>query len=243
VIFPYKFENDKTKFIHLEELRNRYPEAYKYLSDDKIKHRLIHQKNSTKLRSIEPKPKTKNEWYRFGRSQYLELGSIKEKIIIGVMSSGEKYPIDFSKTLHTAGGTAGYCSIYLSDNSEYSIYYIQAVLNSRYVEWLIHLRGEVFRGGYISRGTKVLKKTPIRTIDFKNKRDKAIHDKIASLQKELIALQSKIDANIGNARKLVPLNRQFINKRAEMDGTLKVLYNLGEDDSLIPTISDMYAIN
>jgi hypothetical protein len=116
-------------------------------------------------------------------------------------------------------------------------------LNSRYVEWLIHLRGEVFRGGYISRGTKVLKKTPIRTIDFKNKRDKAIHDKIASLQKELIALQSKIDANIGNARKLVPLNRQFINKRAEMDGTLKVLYNLGEDDSLIPTISDMYAIN
>ena len=72
------------------------------------------------------------------------------------MSSGEKYPIDFSKTLHTAGGTAGYCSIYLSDNSKYSIYYIQAVLNSRYVEWLIHLRGEVFRGGYVARGTKVL---------------------------------------------------------------------------------------
>jgi hypothetical protein len=243
VIFPYKFENNKTNFIHLDELKKNYPEAHKYLSDDKIKHRLIYQKNSTKLRSIEPKPKTENEWYRLGRSQYLELGSIKEKIIIGVMSSGEKYPIDFSQTLHTAGGTAGYCSIYLSDDSEYSIYYIQAVLNSRYVEWLIHLRGEIFRGGYIARGTKVLKKVPIRTIDFKNKTEKAIHDKIVLLQKELIKIQGNIDANTGNSRKLVPLNRQFINKKVEMDDTLKILYNLGASDSLIPTISEIYATN
>lgn len=234
VIFPYKIIKGKAVFIPINDLKKDFPFAYKYL--------LANKKRLTE-RDIQPVPKTDNEWYRFGRSQYLELGAIKEKIIIGVMSSGEKYPIDFSKTLHTAGGTAGYCSIYLSDNSEYSIYYIQAVLNSRYVEWLIHLRGEVFRGGYIARGTKVLRKTPIRAIDFKNKRDKAIHDKIVSLQKELIALQSKIDTKIGNARKLVPLNRQFINKKNEMDDTLKVLYNLGEDDSLIPKISDMYAIN
>ena len=234
VIFPYKIIKGKAVFIPINELKKNFPFAYKYLLT-----------NKTRLteRDIQPVPKTNDEWYRLGRSQYLELGAIKEKIIIGVMSSGEKYPIDFSKTLHTAGGTAGYCSIYLSDKSQYSIYYIQAILNSRYVEWLIHLRGEVFRGGYISRGTKVLRKTPIRTIDFTNKIDKSIHDKIVSLQKELISIQGKIDNNIGNARKLVPLNRQFINKKAEMDDTLKILYNLGESDNLIPTISDMYAIN
>ncbi|MGV8946471.1 MAG: Eco57I restriction-modification methylase domain-containing protein [Lutibacter sp.] len=234
VIFPYKIVKGKVIFIPIKDLKKNFPFAYKYL--------LAHKKRLTE-RDIQPVPKTDNEWYRLGRSQYLELGAIKEKIIIGVMSSGEKYPIDFSKTLHTAGGTAGYCSIYLSDSSEYSIYYIQAVLNSRYVEWLIHLRGEVFRGGYIARGTKVLKKIPIRTIDFKNKSDKAIHDKIVNLQKELITIQGKIDTNIGNARKLVPLNRQFVNKKTEMDSTLKVLYNLGESDSLIPSISEMYAIN
>lgn len=234
VIFPYKIIKGKAVFITIKVLKKEFPFAYKYL---------LANKNRLTERDIQPVPKTDNEWYRLGRSQYLELGAIKEKIIIGVMSSGEKYPIDFSKTLHTAGGTAGYCSIYLSDNSKYSIYYIQAVLNSRYVEWLIHLRGEVFRGGYIARGTKVLRKTPIRTIDFKNKKEKAIHDKIVFLQKELITIQGKIDTNIGNARKLVPLNRQFINKKTEMDDTLKVLFNLGEDDSLIPTISEMYAIN
>jgi len=234
VIFPYKIIKGKAVFIPISELKKEFPFGYDYLLA-----------NKTRLteRDIKPVPKTADEWYRLGRSQYLELGAIQEKIIIGVMSSGEKYPIDFSKTLHTAGGTAGYCSIYLSDKSEYSIYYIQAVLNSRYVEWLIHLRGEVFRGGYIARGTKVLKKIPIRTIDFKNKTDKAIHDKIVTLQKELITIQDKIDNNIGNPRKLVPLNRQFINKKAEMNDTLKILYNLGASDSLIPTISDMYAIN
>jgi len=234
VIFPYKIIKGKAVFIPISELKKEFPFGYDYL--------LTHKTRLTE-RDIKPVPKTVDEWYRLGRSQYLELGAIQEKIIIGVMSSGEKYPIDFSKTLHTAGGTAGYCSIYLSDDSEYSIYYIQAVLNSRYVEWLIHLRGEVFRGGYIARGTKVLKKIPIRTIDFKNKTDKAIHNKIVSLQKELITIQGKIDINIGNPRKLVPLNRQFINKKAEMNDTLKILYNLGASDSLIPTISDMYAIN
>lgn len=234
VIFPYKIIKEKVVFVPIGELKKDFPFAYKYL--------LAHKKRLIE-RDIQPVPKTDKEWYRFGRSQYLELGAIKEKIIIGVMSSGEKYPIDFSKTLHTAGGTAGYCSIYLPEDSEYSIYYIQAVLNSRYVEWLIHLKGEVFRGGYISRGTKVLRKIPIRTIDFKNKSDKTIHDNIVSLQKELIAIQDKIDTNIGNERKLIPINRQFINKKIEMDDTLKELYNLGESDSLIPTISELYAID
>lgn len=171
------------------------------------------------------------------------MGKIKEKIIIGVNSQGNKYPIDFSQTLHTAGGTAGYCSIFLSEDSKYSIYYIQAILNSKYLEWIISLKGEVFRGGYIARGTKVLKKLPIRVIDFDNDVDKELHDKIVALQKSLIELQSQIDQNSGNRRVLTPLNRQFEIKKTELNEVLKSLYNLGEDDSLIPLISELYAAN
>ncbi|MCX8472126.1 MAG: Eco57I restriction-modification methylase domain-containing protein, partial [Sediminibacterium sp.] len=182
VIYPYQISNGKAEFIEENKFKKEYPFAYNYLFGNK--QRLAE-------RDVKPIPKTENEWYRYGRSQYLNLGEIKEKIIIGVMSSGEKYPIDKHKTLHTAGGTAGYCSIYLSDKNPYSIYYIQAILNSRYVEWIIHLRGEVFRGGYISRGTKVLNNLPIRTIDFANAKEKAIHNKIVEAQKELIYIQDK----------------------------------------------------
>ncbi|MFK5975844.1 MAG: hypothetical protein QM493_05000, partial [Sulfurovum sp.] len=129
-----------------------------------------------------------------------------------------------------------------SENSKYSIYYIQAILNSKYLEWIISLRGEVFRGGYIARGTKVLKKLPIRVIDFENGEDKSLHDNIALIQKELIDIQTKIDKNIGNKRKKTPLERQFKTKKEELDALLKSLYNL-ENDNLIPLISDIYAID
>ena len=131
--------------------------------------------------------------------------------------------------------------ITLPDNFPYSIYYIQALLNSKYLEWFSALIGEVFRGGYIARGTKVLKKLPIKLIDFKNKSEKDIHDKIAKIQKRLIDIQGKIDKSNGNKRLLIPLQRQFDNLKTELDETLKNLYNLGEADSNIPLISEIYA--
>lgn len=234
VIYPYQIIDGKAQFIEEHQFKKSYPLAYDYLSDNKPR---------LNERDVKPKPKTENEWYRYGRSQYLELGEIQEKIIVGVMSSGEKYPLDFSKTLHTAGGTAGYCSIFLSGTCPYSIYYIQAILNSRYIEWIIHLRGEVFRGGYIARGTKVLNKLPIRTIDFNDAKEKAFHDTIVETQKELIRLQGEIDRNAGNKRLLTPLQRQFVSEKANLEKLLSELYDLGDDDLLIPLIKDLYEVN
>lgn len=234
VIYPYQVIKGKAEFIEENEFKKKFPFAYKYLT---------YHKTRLAERDVKPVPKTKNEWYRYGRSQYLELGEIKEKIIIGVMSSGEKYPIDKHSTLHTAGGTAGYCSVYLSDKNPYSIYYIQAILNSRYVEWIIHLRGEVYRGGYKARGTKVLKNLPIRKIDFSDSKQKALHDKIVETQKELISIYDKIDANAGNKRVLTPLQGQFAREKANLEELLAKLYDLGSEDSLIPLIKELYEAN
>ena len=234
VIYPYQVFKGKAEFIEEKQFKKKFPLTYKYLTT---------HRSRLAERDVKPIPKTKNEWYRYGRSQYLELGEIKEKIIIGVMSSGEKYPIDFSKTLHTAGGTAGYCSIYLSPKNPYSIYYIQAILNSRYVEWIIHLRGEVFRGGYIARGTKVLKNLPIKKIDFSDPKQKTLHDNIVEIQKELISIYGQIDAKGGNKRALIPLQGQFAREKANLEKLLSKLYNIGSDDSLVPLIKELYEAN
>src|SRR5690606_21949217 len=118
-----------------------------------------------KTRDVSP-PINKDDWFKFGRSQHLDSWVADEKIVVGVLSTGEKYPIDKRKTIVSSGGTAGYCIIAIPDNFDYSIYYIQAILNSKYLEWFSALYGEVFRGGYIARGSKVLKNLPIRKIDF-----------------------------------------------------------------------------
>jgi len=236
VIYPYLKTKNGIEFVEIDDLKTNYPNLFLFLNHYK-------SKLDNAKRDIKPIPATENEWYRFGRHQSLEKCDVPAKIIVGVLSQGDKYAIDYFGTLISSGGTAGYCMITLPDDFQYSIYYIQALLNSKYLEWFSALIGEVFRGGYIARGTKVLKKLPIKLIDFDNEDEKAIHDKIASIQKELIDIQGQIDKNKSSKRKLIPLQRQFNSKKNELEQTLKVLYNLGESDSLIPLISELYATN
>jgi Type I restriction-modification system methyltransferase subunit len=233
VIYPYIKKKGKVELIPLDVIEKKFPFAYKYLQEHKAE--LDNPK-----RDIKPTPTTKNEWYRYGRHQSLDNCGLPSKIIVGVLSVGDKYAVDTYGTLISSGGTAGYCVVAIPENSEYSIYYIQAILNSKYLEWFSSLYGEIFRGGYIARGTKVLRNLSIRTINFSDEGEKAIHDKIVSSQKRLITLQDKIDANAGNKRKTLPLESQILREKDKLNKLLAELYDLGDDDAFIPLIKKLY---
>ena len=236
VIYPYKKVKGNIEFIKIDDLKNDYPECHKFL---------LHNKPtlSNKKRDIKPIPQTQDEWYRYGRHQSLDKCDVPAKIIVGVLSQGNKYAIDYHGTLISSGGTAGYCMITNPNNSPYSIYYIQALLNSKYLEWFSSIYGEVFRGGYIARGTKVLKQVPIRIINFKDKKDKIIHDKIAKTQKDLIKIQGELDKSNKNLRKMIINQRKFDDLMNTQQNNLEQLYNLGKMDSSIPLIKEMYGTN
>ena len=236
VIYPYTSTKIGVDIIPLDNIQEMFPCAYDYLQ----KHKAI---LDNPKRDIKPVPKTTNEWHRYGRHQSLDSCGLPSKIIVGVLSVGDKYAIDAHGTLISSGGTAGYCVIAIPSTSEYSIYYIQAILNSKYLEWFSALYGEVFRGGYIARGTKVLKNLPIRKIDFSDIKQKNLHDKIVEAQKELISIYDQIDANAGNRRALTPLQGLFIREKASLESLLAELYDLGNDDSLIPLIKQLYEAN
>lgn len=233
VIYPYKKVDGKTEFVYPKELKRKYPNAYKFLNE----HKSI---LSNSKRDIKPAPETGNEWYRYGRHQSLEKCDVPSKIIVGVLSQGNKYAIDYYGTLISSGGTAGYCMITLPDNFPYSIYYMQALLNSKYIEWFSSIYGEVFRGGYIARGTKVLKQLPVRIINFEDPDEKEMHDRISDIQRSMIEKQGEIDLNIGKKRKLIILQRQFDELTEIQNGLLKNLFNLGILDDKIPLIKEMY---
>lgn len=236
VIYPYEPTKTGVDIIPLATIQKKFPLAYDYLQ----KHKAI--LNNPK-RDIKPEPKTKDEWHRYGRHQSLDSCGLPSKIIVGVLSVGDKYAIDIHGTLISSGGTAGYCVVAIPTASNYSIFYIQAILNSKYLEWFSALYGEVFRGGYIARGTKVLKNLPIRKIDFSDAKEKTLHDKIVETQKELISINDQIDSNAGNKRVLAPLQGQFEREKVHLDTLLAELYNLGGDDSLIPLIKELYEAN
>jgi len=236
VIYPYSKKKGKVVLFPLNVIEKKFPFAYNYLQ--KHKPELDNPK-----RDIKPTPTTKNEWYRYGRHQSLDSCVLSSKIIVGVLSVGDKYAVDTYGTFISSGGTAGYCVVALPEDSKYSIYYIQAILNSKYLEWFSSLYGEVFRGGYIARGTKVLRNLPIHAIDFSRVEEKNIHDAIVASQQRLIDIQDQMDANAGNRRKLVPLQGQFDREKAKLEKMLAELYNLGNDDVLIPLIKELYEAN
>lgn len=236
VFFPYKKGNDgHLQLIPLVTIRRRYPLFYAFLMAAK-------PELNKASRDIQPKPTTADEWYRYGRHQSLEACEIKEKMIVGVLAQADKYAIDNNGTLVSSGGTAGYCLVSVPLDSSYSIYYIQAILGSIQGEWLASLYGEIFSGGYIARGTKVLKQIPVREIDFTNQNEQNAHNDIVDRQKKLIELGDKISKAAKNRRNLIPLQRQFDLLKQEQQNVINILYGMTNDEvSLIPKIKELYA--
>ncbi len=239
VIYPYYKDNDGSiNFITIEKLEKQYPLAYKYITENKDK--FVYSARGGK-RDIKPEPETSNEWYRYGRHQSLEIGEIQDKIVVGILSKGNKYAIDNSKTLVSSGGTAGYCMIAISEETPYSIYYIQALLNSKMLEWYCSLIGEVFRGGYIARGTKVLQNLPIKCINFEDTSELELYNSIVQHQQKLIDIQKNIDKNSNNHRECELYKRNFSVEYRSLEANLKQLYNLSDKEyELIPNIGQMY---
>ncbi|MBD3842143.1 MAG: N-6 DNA methylase, partial [Campylobacterales bacterium] len=232
VIYPYKKVNNHIVFVEYEELRTTYPKMFDFLH-------LMKEHLDNDKRSIKPDPTTPNEWYRYGRSQALENCDVPQKIIVGVLSNGYKYSIDNNRTFVSSGGTAGYSIINVPEHSPYSIYYIQALLSSKYLEWFASVYGEVFRGGFIARGTKVQTRMPIPIIDFANKSEKEKHDQIANLQAKMNRLYS--DISKADNRSKITLKRQFDAMVLEMNNLLKILFDLGDFDKNIPNVNELYS--
>ncbi len=233
VIYPYEKTDGKVKLVELNDIAARCPFLYKYLMAYKDK-----LDNGT--RDIKPTPTTNSEWHRYGRHQSLDNCAVPTKIIVGVLSQGNKYAIDYSGALISSGGTAGYCMITIPEDLPYSVYYIQALLNSKYGEWFASLHGEIFRGGYIARGTKVFKNLPIIEIDFTSKEAKKTHDDITEIQKKIIVSFTEIDKNKDNPRNRLISEREYGKLVKKMDILLAEIFDLKDKDRLIPIISEIY---
>lgn len=237
VIYPYKNVNNQVVLLTLSEIQKDYPALYAYLTTDAVKNKLLD-------RRMKPDIPEKDKWYRYGRQQSLSACEIDTKLVVGVLSKADKYAIDTNRTLVSSGGTAGYCMISIPDDCNYSIYYIQALLSSKQGEWVASLYGEIFRGGFIARGTKVLKQLPIARIDFTDSRQVDIHDDIVVRQKQLIDLGEEIANSSNNLRKLVPLKRRFECVRAMQQSAINRLFSMSDAEAdTIPNIPGKYGSN
>ena len=112
----------------------------------------------------------------------------------------------------------------MKDN-DYSILYIQAILNSPFISKLIEESSIYFGGGYFSFGKQYIQDIPIKSIDFTDLKEKQIHDEIVRIMRELISSTSKLESVVSQIEKK-QIERLIDAKEKLLNSKLAQLYGI-----------------
>lgn len=191
IIFPYS----EGKIISESKLRSEYSGVYEYFFDHKTELLPKAMGGSRDVRGSS----TEIIWYQFGRSQFLK--EITEpKIIVGVMSNQPNFNIDTKSFIYASGGTAGYIGLFLKENSQYSLEYIQAWLSHQFTDLIFQTIGSSFEGEFYSHGTALYKDIPLLPINFNSEIEIEKYNYINALVRDISNLNEEIDQQ--NSRRL-----------------------------------------
>jgi len=150
LLYPYEFENEKTVLISENDLKNKYPKTYSYLSS--IRQRLAARGSSTMKYP---------SWYSLWNQRSIQRLTQEGKILTPDVCFGGSMMIDFEGRFFHADTTY---AIIPAKKHINLVNYIYSVLNSS-VAWffLVHT-GSVQRGGYFRFKTSYIKPLPIPPI-------------------------------------------------------------------------------
>lgn len=186
IIFPY---NSNGKIIPLEELKTNYPGTYEYLLAN---YDVLAPKGIVTGGKRDVNYATADTWYRYGRHQALTAFNNRKKLIVGILSKDPMYALDTNDYLIASGDTAGYCAVCKQDGSPYELEYIQAWLTNDYTERILQIIGSDFENGFYSRGRSVLVTLPFVELDFDDRSQKAIYDKVVEATRTIYQINEKL---------------------------------------------------
>ena len=229
VLFPYRVRQDGSRYtaqvIPPSEMKSRYPGAWAWLD---------HNKESLSKRKM---GRSGNPlWYQYGRTQALASFENRPKLVVGVLSKGDKYVYDDGDVLLASGGTAGECAVAPARESPtpYDLFFVQAVLSSKAAEYFCRKRGSPFQGeGWFARGTAVLSDLPLPHIDFSSDNDRRwTHDAIAADARKLNRLYTQLPKQVG--RTSAQTEADIRSTTARMHNRVHELYGV---DALVSSIA------
>ncbi len=215
LIWPYRQSDGRMQVMSESELAKGFPLAWKYLKDFE---------DTLSKRSILGGAKADRKWYQFGRAQSLDKFD-SSKLIAQVLSLEPRYGHDAANTVVTGGGNGPYYLIRPRPASQYSIFYILAVLSHPLSEAIIRSKPTIFGGGYYSHSKQFLAGLPVPTHDFGNTASLARHNAIVSDVQQLIALTDSLKKPTTPANQGV-ISKQIQMTRAKIETQLNDLFGL-----------------
>jgi len=149
LVFPYRFSSGKAELIPKSEMTKAYPLAWEYL---KANERSLRQRDSGKADGP--------EWYGYVYRKNLTLFE-EPKLIVQVISLTARFAFDASGLYFTGGGNGPYYGVRWLSSKKHSLHYLQALLNSRLLDFYLYQISTPFRGGYWSYGKRFIEQLPI----------------------------------------------------------------------------------
>ena len=128
----------------------------------------------------------------------------------------------------TGGGGGPFYGI-LPKNNSLNILFLLGILNSSLFGRFVSHKSTPMRGGYIRFSKQYIKDFPIRAIDFNNKKDKAMHDRMVTFVDAMLELNKKL------RQAKTPHDRELIERRIKatdnrIDRLVYELYGLTDEE-------------
>lgn len=172
--------------------------------------------------------KTLINWFAYGRKQSLGKFINGQHLIWPVLSTDSNYVFDDEAVMFTGGGNGPYYGLQIKNDTNESLFYIQAILNYWLIERLVKYAGSTFKGGYYSHGKQFIKTLPIYKINFDDSQQVAIHDKIVKnvhsimdLEKQKLTIRTTTQRNI--------ILRALNEKKKQIESALDLLYGISNN--------------
>ena len=216
IIYPYvKATNGKAELLDADHLADEFPRTWKYLNKYKAE---LGARDKGKWSK-------QDNWYAYARSQNI-VTFLGKKFMLPYMSTRLQIALDDQNDLFFVNITTGGYGLRFEHRPHHDNFWL-ALFNSNLLNWCAKQMTNRFRGGYFAMNKQALERLPIRTIDFDNPADVALHDKIVALVERMLDLHRKAG--------LTAVQRGVVEQRIEavdreIDELVYELYGLSEDE-------------
>jgi len=153
VIYPYKYEHEKTSILTEDELKEKYPKTYSYLLSHKVE--LGSRKDSRKTFA------GRKDWFtltRFGQKNVFN----KVKIVSPGEVKDHKFCIDYSG----AGFSCARVFAITLSTEKFNINYVLCLLNSNLLKSFLQSFSSLKNGGFYSYSSNILNRIPVPQISL-----------------------------------------------------------------------------
>ena len=217
LLFPYRVSDGEATLIAADEFEKRYPQCWRYLSENR---RTLEERENGKMRH--------ERWYAFGRTQSLGLHDFRKLAIPRLVHRLQAF-YDTKGEFYLDNVDVG--GLILSQNNDRDYKFVVGLLNSKLLDWYFRQRSVPFRGGFRSANRQYLEPLPIRRVDPKNAKDKAMYDRLVTFAERMVELQERLagtDAYLVSERE--SLERSVAQTDGEIDELVYDLYGLTKEE-------------